>query len=128
MPKADSCASAKHFVIPCDLVGECNCHHLCRSAIHYSCQPCAGKFVERCAFKRLSVPQMRTSILEIALLLHLSAQRSAAKLLSRDAARRINHYVALSTPLILNRADFWTGKIVSVVSATGEGGVQWATS
>ena len=30
---------SKHFVIPCDLVGECNCHHLCRSAIHYSCQP-----------------------------------------------------------------------------------------
>ena len=24
---------------PCDLVGECNCRHLCRSAIHYSCEP-----------------------------------------------------------------------------------------
>jgi hypothetical protein len=24
---------------PCDLVGKCNCRHLCWSAIHYSCEP-----------------------------------------------------------------------------------------
>src|SRR6516162_8882809 len=53
---------------PCNLVGESNCRHLCRSATHYSCEPGSPRAVlSRVANDRHSTGDEEPSQIAIAL-------------------------------------------------------------